>query len=181
MSVAVSNASLPLSFETERLRLRQWRAEDVAPLARLHADPDMMRYMIGGAVSADESWSVIALMIGHWHLRGYGLWAVEEKASGAFLGRLGLWYPDGWPGLELSWFIDKTHWGKGYASEGARACRDMAFRALGPDEICSIIHPENAASRRVAEKLGEREARSIDVGGTDFLIYAMSRKDWQAL
>lgn len=164
---------VPQEFSTDRLYLRQWREADAGPLARLQGDPEMMRHMIGGPVSADESWAMIAMMAGHWRLRGFGLWAVEEKATERFIGRIGLWYPQGWPGLEVSWFIDKAQWGKGYASEGARACRDIAFERLGAADICSIIHPENAASIRVAEKIGEHPSRTLDVNGTEFLLYAL--------
>jgi RimJ/RimL family protein N-acetyltransferase len=117
----------------------------------------------------------MATFVGHWSLRGYGLWAVEERATGKFIGRIGLWNPEGWLGLEVGWLLDRAWWGRGLATEGARAALDYAFATLGADHVISVIHPENTRSIRVAEKIGERFEREHDFDGNPALIYGISR------
>jgi RimJ/RimL family protein N-acetyltransferase len=97
--------------------------------------------------------------------------APEEKASGAFIGRIGPWYPAGWPGLELIWAVDRPQWGRGFAPEAARAARDFTFRTLGERELISLIEAAHVASRRVAEKLGAVHARDVDFLGMHFRVY----------
>jgi RimJ/RimL family protein N-acetyltransferase len=162
------------SVETERLRLRQFRQADLDAYAAIVADPETMAFM-GGPRNRTRAWRDIAWCLGHWTLRGYGLWAAEEKASGALIGRIGLLYPEGWPGLEVGWLVARSHWGRGLATEGGRAALDYAYETVGAEHVISLIHPDNAASIRVAEKLGEtREGRS-DVVGDEALVYGVSR------
>src|SRR2546422_785521 len=114
------------ALETERLILQPWKPEDFEPYARFSADEESMRYLgrDGRPTDAAETWRTICLFIGHWYLRGYTLWAVEEKASGEFVGRVGPWKPEGWPDLEIGWAVDRSRWGRGYATEAARAAAD---------------------------------------------------------
>jgi len=120
-----------LVLETERLRLRPFRPSDFDDYAALCADPEVMRFLGEGVpFSRAQSWRYLAFIVGHWHLRGYGLWAVEEKETGAFVGRIGFADPEGWPGFELAWTIVRRCWGRGYATEGARAALAHAFTAL---------------------------------------------------
>src|SRR5262245_46461348 len=136
-------------LETERLILRQFREEDVGPYRRMVNDPDTMAAM-GDAepVTAEHCWRMIATYLGHWTIRGYGPFAVEEKASGALVGRVGPWSPGGWPGIELIWLIDRGRWGRGFATEAASAARDFALDAIGGAELISLVEPGNTASRR---------------------------------
>lgn len=167
------------TLDTERLRLRSFRAEDIDAYAAMHADPDVMRYLNGGVpLSRDEAWRSMAAMTGHWTLRGFGLWAVEERETGAFVGRVGLYYPDGWPGKEVGWSLAREHWGKGYAFEAARASLDHAFRALHWPRAISLIHPENRRSILLAERLGERFEREVELHGSRTLVYAIERTSW---
>jgi len=109
----MTGLSIP-TLETARLRLREWRESDVDPYLELTSDPEAMRHLGGGeTMDRDLTWRNIALILGHWALRGYGFWAVEEKATGAFAGRVGLWYPEGWPEMEVGWALLRKHWGKG--------------------------------------------------------------------
>ncbi len=136
----------------------------------------MTRYLTGTPLTRWEAWQSMAMFVGHWHLRGYGVWAVEEKATGAFAGRAGLYYPDGWPGREVGWTFGREFWGKGYATEAGRAAMTYAFDVLGWDHIISIIHPENARSIRVAERLGMRYERDAEVnGGIKVIVYGRDR------
>jgi len=165
------------TLETERLVLRPFRESDLDAYAAMKADPEVIRYL-GQARpgSRADSWREMALLIGHWQLRGYGLWAVEEKGTGAFVGRIGLWNPEGWPGLEVGWTLARAHWGQGFATEGGRASLDYAFDQLSADHVVSVIQPDNAASIRVAQKLGERFERKSEVSGHPVLIYGIHRQ-----
>lgn len=120
----------------------------------------------------------MALYLGHWELRGYGLWAAVEKATGRLVGRLGLWNPEGWPGLEVGWLLERASWGRGLATEGGRAALAHAFERLGASRVISVIHPDNAPSIGVAERLGETFERTAHVNGFDVLIYAIDRSTW---
>jgi RimJ/RimL family protein N-acetyltransferase len=120
------------------------------------------------------------MMVGHWTLRGYGLWAVEERSSGALVGRVGFWNPDGWPGFELGWLLRRSSWGRGYATEAARAVLPLAFTQLEQPHVISLIHPENAASIRVARRLGERLLGPTEVMGKPALVYRITREEWEA-
>jgi len=101
---------------------------------------------------------------------------VVEKATGAFIGRAGLWNPEGWPGLEVGWFFDRARWGHGFATEAGLAALDWAFRVLGAERVISVIHPKNVASIRVAERLGERFERAMVLdGGIEVVVYGRRR------
>src|SRR5205823_14550586 len=100
-------------------------------------------------------WRTLALLIGHWHLLGYGQWAVVEKATGHVIGRAGLWNPEGGYGLEVGWVIRRSRWGQGFATEAARAAVQHGFETVGATHLISLIRPDNARSLRVAEKIGE--------------------------
>ena len=170
-----------MTLETARLILRMWREDDFEAYARICADPDVMRYLSGGKPFMRlEAWRHMAFLIGHWHLRGYGHWAVEEKASGQLIGRLGFLNPEGWPGFEIGWTIARESWGKGYATEGARRALDYAFTEMGRDHVISLIHPENRASIKVAERLGETHEGETEVLGMPVLIYGISRGKWES-
>jgi RimJ/RimL family protein N-acetyltransferase len=145
------------------------------------ADAEPMRYLGDGQpLQRPLAWRNLAMMVGHWHLRGYGLWAVEERSSGAFVGRIGFWNPEGWPGFELGWMLRRSFRGLGYATEGARAALQVAFEQLGQPHVISLIHPENDPSIRVAQRLGERPAGATEVMGKSALIYRITREEWAA-
>lgn len=167
---------MPLEMETERLILRQFRELDLDAAAEMCADPEVMRF-IGEFKPLDRmgTWRMMATHLGHWQLRGYGMWAVEEKSSGRLIGRVGLWKPEGWPELEVGWMLHRAYWGRGFASEAGQASIDAAFRVLGVDHLISIIHPENAASIRVAERLGETLERTWTLHGLELRIYGLHR------
>lgn len=162
------------AIETDRLLLRGWRDDDLDALAAMYADYRVVRYL-GNPVTASraDTWRSMAMMVGHWELRGYGPWAVEEKATGALLGRSGLYNPEGWHGLEVGWIFAPQHWGKGFATEAGRASIEWAFQVLGADHVISLIHPDNVASIKVAEKCGETLEGKVDLFGRDVLVYGI--------
>jgi RimJ/RimL family protein N-acetyltransferase len=157
--------------ETERLLLRELRGSDIDVYAAMYADPEVTRFL-GGPVDRPEAWRRMAVMAGHWLLRGYGNWALERRSDGRMVGRAGLWQPEGWPGLEIGWTLAREAWGHGYATEAAHAARDWARVELGARELISIIATENAASRRVAERLGMTVREEGPFRGERVAIYA---------
>ena len=164
-----------LQLETDRLILRQWREKDFEPYAEICADKQVMRYLGGKTFTRAETWRHMAFLIGHWYLRVYGHFAVEEKATGSFVGRIGFLNPDGWPGFEIGWTLGRRSWGKGYATEGARSALAYAFNDLDKDHVISLIHPENQASMRVAERLGEQREGTAEILGIQVLVFGIDR------
>lgn len=167
-------------LETERLRLREFQERDVEDYLAIYADPEVMRYLGGNPMTRQEAWRNLAMVLGHWQLRGFGMFAVEEKATGKLVGRIGPWQPEDWPGFEIGWSLARQAWGKGYALEAAIACRDLVFGQWQKPEFISCIHPENQRSIRVAERLGERFWKDDSVLGHPIKLYRMTRQDWLA-
>jgi RimJ/RimL family protein N-acetyltransferase len=166
--------------ETERLVLRMLREDDFEAYARIFTDPEVTRYLGDGSpLDRFGAWRSLAFNVGHWALRGYGMWAVEEKASGRLVGRVGAFYPEGWPDFEVGWALARDCWGKGYATESARCALAYAFTELGRDHVISLIHPANVASIRVAERIGERLERTSELFGRRVLIYGIDRRTWR--
>jgi len=155
--------------------MRGWREEDLDAYAALVADPEVMLWL-GGTQDRELAWRRgLALWVGHWELRGYGLWAVERKSDGVLLGRVGLWNPEGWPGVEVGWTLARHAWGQGYAYEAALAATDWAWANLPIDRLLSVIAPDNGRSRRVAERLGMAVVGSHQIGEIDALVYGVDR------
>jgi RimJ/RimL family protein N-acetyltransferase len=161
-------------LETERLILRTYRLSDFEDHFKLCADPNIMRYLIGGKpMSRLEAWRHMAFLVGHWELLGYGYFAAEEKATGRFVGRIGFTNPEGWPGFEVGWTIAPEFQGRGFATEGGRFLLDYAFNEMKRDHVISVIHPDNKPSIRVAERLGEKLEGQTEVADMSMLIYGI--------
>lgn len=141
---------------TDRLRLRQWREEDLAPFAVLNADPEVMRYFPNTRTRA-ESNETHDRLYRHIDEHGFGFWAAELLATGQFIGFIGMqhcdYLPSG-PAVEIGWRLDRRFWGQGLAPEGARACLAYAFSNLGLEEVVSFTAHTNTPSMRVMEKIG---------------------------
>jgi RimJ/RimL family protein N-acetyltransferase len=150
-------------LETERLKLRAHRLEDFAACASLWADPIVTRYIGGIPLTPEESWTRLLRYAGHWALLGFGYWVAEEKATGAFLGELGFadLKRDLDPPLgdvpEAGWVFSPATHGKGYATEALRAILGWGDTHFATLQTACLIHPENVASIRLAEKCGYRE------------------------
>ncbi|MCI0462084.1 MAG: GNAT family N-acetyltransferase [Gemmataceae bacterium] len=169
-----------VTLQTERLYLRMFREQDLDDYTRLCSDPEVVLY-VGQPFSRAEAWLHMATMLGHWQLRGCGMWAVEDRSSGSLVGRIGFYEPEGWPGCELGWMLARRYWGHGLATEGARAALDYAFAVLHRQHVISLIRPENVVSVRVAEKLGERlEGRSRALG-VEALVYGIRAESWRVV
>jgi len=155
-------------------------ARDFEEYAAIHADDEVTRFTARTHLSRMEAWRHLATMVGHWHLRGFGMWGVEVLANGKLVGRVGFHEPDGWPDFELAWTIGREFWGKGYATEAARAALEYAFKEMGRDHVISLIDPANVRSIAVAERLGESVEGDVEVGGHRLLIYGIRKENWDA-
>jgi RimJ/RimL family protein N-acetyltransferase len=161
---------------TDRLRLRALSLDDLDGYAEMYADPEVMRFLESGVpLDRAAAFRSIAVHLGHWQLRGYGQWALVERDTGAFVGRAGLWQPEGWPGLEVGWILARRAWGHGYATEAGRAAIDYAFDVLGAEDVISLIRPENTGSIRVAERIGETYDRTTELLGSEVRVYRIER------
>ncbi len=145
---------------TERLVMRQWRQSDFEVYADFFSSPETARF-VGGEMSRDKAWRAMATMAGHWMLKGFGVWAVEQKSAPGLVGAIGLWEPEGWPELEVGYWLTPQAHGKGYATEAAVRARDYAYAELGAKTLVSYIDPDNLPSRRVAERMGAQHEKTI--------------------
>ncbi len=178
--------------------LRRWRATDVADYAVILADPEAMRFMGSGwrhrakrvaaravaRFSDLEARRAVRELMRHWDRHGYGEWAVEEKDTGALVGRVGLVHHADWPAgpvkVEIGWTLSSAVWGRGYATEAARAVLDYVFARPGFDRIISISHLGNERSQQVMTRLGMRRQGTARWRGAEMVWYAIDRDDWLA-
>lgn len=143
--VTLNQSNDPI-IETGRLILRRWREVDIGPNTAMLADPASGRFITSDnkpVTDAFLGWRNAAIMAGHWALHGVGMFVVEEKQTGRFVGRVGPWLPPGWPGFEIGWGIASGFRGKGYAVEAASASIDWAFARFEIDRIIHCIDREN--------------------------------------
>lgn len=140
-------------LETPRLILRPPVAEDLDGYVELMSDPEHVQF-IGGAQPPSTVWRQMMTVAGAWSLQGFAFFSVIEKESGRWIGRLGPWEPEGWPGHEVGWSVLRSEAGKGYATEGSAAAMDWAFRTLDWPDVIHCIDPDNIGSQKVAERLG---------------------------
>jgi RimJ/RimL family protein N-acetyltransferase len=155
-------------IETENLRLRRPEIGDLEAIHAMRSDLAIVRFLGGRALTREEAWHRLTRIVGHWALRGYGMFAVVEKRSGTLVGEVGLF--DGCRGLspdfdnapEAGWILAGEAQGKGYAGEAAAAAHRWFAAAHGEQRSVCIIAPENLASFRVAHKLGYKSFGQVD-------------------
>ena len=171
------------TLETERLILRPPIQADLDAWAAAMADEETQRY-IGGVQPRSVAWRAMAAMTGAWSLKGFSMFCVIRKQDSRWIGRIGPWRPEGWPGNEVGWGLARDAWGQGYALEAAVASLDWAFDHLGWDAVIHCIDPQNSASIRLARKLGSEnlgpgkmpppyEASRVD-------LYGQTAQQWRA-
>ena len=180
--IAVPQTNAPI-IETERLILRRWQEADIEPNAEMLADPVSGRFITSDGKPVTDSffgWRNAAIMAGHWALHGFGMFVVEEKQTGLFVGRVGPWWPPGWPGLEVGWGIASRFRGKGYAVEAATASIDWVFAQSAIDQIVHCIDHENIASQNVARRLGASIEGEFDLFGHVADVWVTRRDAWRA-
>ncbi|MBL8346217.1 MAG: GNAT family N-acetyltransferase [Rubrivivax sp.] len=173
MNTPAELAPVAPTLHTERLVLRPFAEGDLDAYAEMNADAEVMRHIgAGGPVGRDIAWRQMALFAGHWALRGYGMWAVEEKASGRLVGRAGFLNPEGWPANELGWLLARPHWGRGFAYEAAAAARRHGRVAMGlSGRLISLIRAENQRSLALARRLGARLEETIEFMGATAQVW----------
>jgi RimJ/RimL family protein N-acetyltransferase len=172
-----------MQLETSRLILRQPRLSELDAWADFMADPKTANH-VGGVQPRPVVWRSLAMMVGSWALVGFGMFSVLEKASGQWVGRLGPWHPEGWPGSEVGWGIRHAWWGRDYATEGSIAAIDWAFATLGWSEVIHTIAPENRNSQAVAKRLGSTLLRSTTLpapyANLTVEVWGQSRSQWHS-
>lgn len=163
-------------IETEQLILRAPEAGDFPVYRDFFADAEASHFY-GGPLDAGRAWRVLAADLGHWALRGYGRWAVVERASGRMVGGCGLWWPEDWPRSELTWWIIPDARRRGYAAEASRAAIAFGYRELGWGVVETHMNDDNAAARLLVEKLGGYSiARECFPDGLERTIYALPNR-----
>ncbi len=172
-----------IRIETQRLILRLPRREDFDAYAETYADAEVTRHL-GGPLLRSMAWRKFLQGPGAWLIQGFAMFSVVEKSSGKWMGCLGPWKPDGWPGNEIGWILHRRAWGRGYATEGATAAADWAFSHLGWADMIHCIDPANIASRNVAQRLGSRILRQTYMPAPfqDHLVdvWGQTREQWLA-
>jgi len=175
-------------LETERLVLRKPEPADRDGYAEIWGDPEVVRFLGGRTLSPEEAAIGIERTLKQWDRHGVGLFSVLRMEDERLVGRVGylLWDPERWVNamheeledpleMEIGWVIASAFWNQGYATEAAGACRDHAFGPLGRDRVISLIAAENVASIRVAEKIGERYERDVEIMVGPVGLYALEK------
>lgn len=174
--------SIGPTLETDRLILRPPAADDLDAWAAFSADPEATRF-ISGVQTRAMAWRGLCVMAGSWVVNGFGMFSVVERDSGRWVGRIGPWQPEGWPGTEVGWGLAREAWGRGYAVEAAAAAIGWAFDTLGWTDVIHAIDSANRPSQRVAERLGSRilgRAVMPDPLNVPVDIWGQSREEWRA-
>jgi len=165
-----------MTLDTPRLTMRLPVESDAAPLHAIHLDPEVVRFIqVGPKPGVTGAWLSVASIIGHWQLRGYGQWTVVEKASNEVIGRVGLWNPAGWPGIELGWIIARSRWRRGYAKEATHAALEWTWQHVDTDKVISMIHPDNVASLQLAAAIGLTFESTTVALGKQVQVYSIAR------
>jgi RimJ/RimL family protein N-acetyltransferase len=175
------------NIETSRLILRRPVPEDVGRLAEMNADPDVMKYIGDGRVRTFQQTAAgIQRAISDWDEHGYGLFSMNRRDTGDYVGWVTLaepaFLPEVLPAVEIGWRLARRHWGQGFATEGAREVLRFGFESCGLDEIVSIRHIENDASRRVMEKLGLHFdfETAVPAHGQPVAVHSISRTEFDS-
>jgi RimJ/RimL family protein N-acetyltransferase len=176
-------ADSSLHIETGRLLLRPPVLADLVPWAAMMQDAEAAKF-IGGVQPRATCWRSLMTMIGAWQAMGFAMFSVFEKRTGEWIGRLGPWQPDGWPGTEVGWGLRRESWGQGFALEGAIATIDWAFAHLGWSEVVHTIAPENTPSIRLAQRLGSLNRGPVQLPAPHAELrvdlWAQTRAQWLA-
>jgi len=175
---------------TDRLELRRFHHDDLDELAIVFAKPEIWQFPYGRGFTKSETEVFLAGMIKEWEQCGFGCWVAIERDSAAIIGYVGLsvpmFLPEILPAVEVGWRFDPDHWGRGFASEGARAAIREGFTTMGLDEITSVPQAGNPASSRVAERIGMRFDGIVEIpanerrGQLEGLLYRITREEWSA-
>lgn len=165
-------------IESKRLMLREFREQDLNHYAEMCSNKLFRQYLGDGkTLSREDTWKVMSSILGHWHLRGYGIWALERKSDNALIGHAGLLNPEGWPGVEVCWALSPEYWGNGYATEAAKETISWAFAQLELESLISLIYPANNASIKVSERIGQEFEKEIELFNSTVNLYSINKLD----
>ncbi|WP_152363256.1 GNAT family N-acetyltransferase [Microlunatus speluncae] len=171
-------------IDTQRMTLRGWRLDDLDPLSAIDGDPEVMRFIGDGSVrTRDQTAAAISSMTRAWSDHGFGIFAVELRATRELAGWVGLaipsFLPEVLPAVEIGWRLARRFWGRGLATEAAQEALSFGFEGVGLDEIISICHIHNDASVRIMTKLGMRPDRvTTTPSGQPVRVLAINRSHW---
>ncbi|HEX8220721.1 MAG TPA: GNAT family N-acetyltransferase [Chloroflexia bacterium] len=172
----------PAPIETERLRLRVFRPDDLDALAAFYADPETMKWMrTGQPVPREQVERAIPRYIEVFKENGFGLFAVELKESGTLIGQCGIIYLDNTPEVEVGYLFGQPYWGQGYATEAAAASRDFGFNVVGLSRLVGITRPENVPSQRVLQKIGLRYEKDAVYYNMECKYFSLDRDGYEQL
>jgi RimJ/RimL family protein N-acetyltransferase len=167
-------------IQTARLILRPWRADDLEELQRLFADPAVRQ---GRHLPPERIMAIAESSLRQWQRNGFGPWAAQDRATGQWIGRVGLDELDDWPDahkVEVGWELRRAWWGKGLATEAGLAALHFGFGECQLERIISVTAPWNMAARRVMERIGLEEQGVRRWKGMEVVWYALDRSVWQA-
>ena len=172
-----------MQIQTQRLILRPVDPErDFESWARAMADEETVRFLGTAPLSRAEAWRNMAAVIGHWSIRGYGFFSLEDRQTGQWVGRVGPWNPEGWPEPEVGWTISPDYLRKGYAYEAASASLDYVFNTVRWPRVIHVILKGNVPSAALAVKLGSRLLRTQQgipgITDQEVMIYGQSKEDY---
>lgn len=170
-------------IETARLLLRPKTPDDLDAMLALYEDPDVAVWLgwgLGEEVDPVEAQRRLDRNLEHERMHGFSMWAIVERESGDVVGDCGLQHLDGGPEIEVGWGLLSSRWGRGYATEAARAALAFGFAELALERIVAVIRPENARSRRVAERLGMVEDGRGTYHGIEHNRYVLARPEARA-
>lgn len=160
-------------IETKRLRLTAFNDSHFNSYAAMLADPACTHWVGDGhTLDRMNAWRSMAMLLGHWQLRGYGMWALEERATGTFIGRVGLMCPEGWPDIDLGWMLHPDHRHHGYATEAGEAALQFAWETLRVPRVISLIREGDESSLGVVRRLGAEYIEDINFIGPTTRVFA---------
>ena len=162
---------IPEQITTSRLKLRFFKENDWQDLHEYYSDEKCMRYTVGRALKDWESWRAVATMMGHWQIKGFGPYAMEDLNTGKVIGPVGMWYPLEWPEPEIKWGLARAYWGQGYAKEAADAVRIMAIEHVPEYDMISLISKGNINSIKLAESIGAVFEKTIAFRDGEASVY----------
>ena len=167
-----STVSIPL-LETERLQLRPFHHDDLSAYAEMMSDHEVIRYTFHPRpMDREQAWRDMALHLGHWLLRGYGMWAIEERASGSLVGRTGLFEPEEARWTDLSWMLVRSAWSQGYGTEAVQAVIKWTFAHTQIQRLACLVDAENARSLRTAQRLGLSQESEHAIFDRKWLLFS---------
>ena len=168
-------------IETDRLHFRKLTWQDLDDLARIYQDPEVMKYRLHPKpATREQTQEMLEKILSHWQRYNFGRWAAICKRNQQLIGHCGLEVLAGTSEVEVNYLLDRTYWGKGLATEAARAVLRYGFQKLSYDRLIAVAKPENIPSRRVMEKIGMQYEKNVEYYGVDWVYYALNRDQWKS-